>query len=336
MRIAILSTVYKTTPPKGYGGIERVVHILAEQLVKEGNEVILFATPGSHCSGKTIEIPAYDSSKAPSSIHSKSDIISEEPLYNTVSDFFKKERVDVIHDWSFQNLFVLRHPDKFPFIISTCIPPGPDYRRPNLVACSRAHAELCGKSTKYVYYGLDLDNWPFNLKKTEPFIHISKIARYKGQHIAIRAARKSGSRLVLAGNVADRMYYNLIIKPMLFLSPKIKYIGEIKGTNEYLQRASALIQTPRWFDAFPLVNLEAFASGTPVISLAAGGVPEQIVNGINGFLCNDADELANAMKNIGSVKPKDCRDYAEEHFSAKRMAKDYIELYKKALNGKNW
>ena len=336
MNIAIISLPYARTPPIGYGGIERVVHILVEQLVKEGHQVTMFATPGSYCSGKTIEVSGYDPSRAPSGVHKKADFLSEEPLYEAVQNYLKSHTVDVIHDWSFQNLFVLRHQGEFPSLISTCVPPSPRYRRPNLVACSKAHAALHTASTRYVYYGLDLDKWNFQYRKKDYFIHISKIAHYKAQHIAMLAARRIGARLKIAGNIEGARYYNLFFRPMLWFSPKISYIGEIQGTNRHLMEARALIQTPKWFDAFPLVVLESFASGTPVIGLAAGGVPEQIKDGVNGFLCHSVSDIADAMANINKIDPRACREYAETHFSAKRMAHDYIALYQQVMEGETW
>lgn len=335
MRIAIISTVYKKTPPDGYGGIERVVYTLTEEIIKMGHQVTLFATPGSYCSDKTIEISSYKPDLSPSGIRNKSHIISEEPLCEAMEDYFSKNPVDIIHDWSFQNLYVNKNPHNIPYIISICIPPPDNFNRKNLVACSKAHAKLCNTS-QYVYYGLPLNEWRFSYNKKEHFIHIAKIASYKGQHHAILAAMLSQSKLLLAGNIEEKLYFNTIIRPFLFFNSKIKYIGEIQGTSSHLIEAKALIQTPRWFDAFPLVVLESFASGTPVIGFAEGGVKEQIVHGINGFVCKDFYELSNAMKNINDISPKTCREYAEEHFSVTRMAKDYINLYIDAINGKVW
>lgn len=263
-------------------------------------------------------------------------MISEEPLYEAMRDYFQNNPVDVIHDWSLQNLFVLRHPEKIPFVISICIPPGQDYHRPNLVACSKAHAAFCGGSTRFVHYGLDMDKWNYSFSKKTHMIHIAKIARYKAQHIAIRAAQKTNKKLLLAGNIEDALYYYFLIKPLLLLSPNITYIGEISGTNQYLLEAAALVQTPGWFDAFPLVILEALASGTPVISLSQGGIPEQIVNGVNGFLCNTVDDLVSAMERIHEIKPQDCRAYAEEHFPLNKMATNYVELYHHVCDGISW
>jgi glycosyltransferase involved in cell wall biosynthesis len=336
MKIVVISTVFKKTPPDGYGGIERVVHLLVEELVRQGHDVTLFATPGSRCSGTIMEVPGYDPDQAPSGIRKKSDALSEEPLYEALQDYLGSHSIDVIHDWSFQNLFVLRHPERVPFVISTCIPPSPGYRRPNLVACSRAHAALCGQGSRHVYYGLDLDNWGFSLTKKDHFIHISKIAPYKGQHLAVLAARKGRRKLVLAGNIENRLYYYSMVKPLLWLSTGISHIGEISGTEGHLRDAAALIQTPRWFDAFPLVILESFASGTPVIAFPEGGIPEQIMPGVNGYLCSTVEELADAMENIGALQPKICREYAREHFSVQRMAKDYCALYEQVMQGEVW
>jgi len=336
MRIALVSVPYGRTPPIGYGGIERVVYTLAEQLVKMGHRITLFATPGSYCSGKTIEVGGYDPSKAPSGVHKKSGFLTEEPLYEAMRNHLKQHPVDVIHDWSFQNLFVLRHPKQYPFLISTCVPPAEGYKRPNLVACSKAHAGLYNQKTRHVHYGLDLNQWAWQDRKKDHFIHISKIARYKAQHVAVRAARRTGSLLDIAGNIEGTLYYYLFLKPLIGISRGVRYIGEIRGTNYHMKEAKALIQTPKWFDAFPLVVLEAFASGTPVIGLKAGGIAEQIIEGVNGFLCKGVDDMCRAMMRIDDLSPAACRHYAEKHFSADRMARDYIHLYEEAIDGKFW
>ncbi len=261
--------------------------------------------------------------------------VSEEPLYRAMDEWLTRNPVDVIHDWSFQNLYVQRHPENFPFLISTCIPPALGYMRNNLVACSQAHAKLCGGNTKHVYYGLNLQDYRFKTQKKEHFIHISKIAGYKAQHLAVFSALRAGKRLVVAGNIESHFYHNTVIRPLLLL-PGIQYIGEIQGTNRHLMDASALIQTPRWFDAYPLVILESFASGTPVIAFAEGGIPEQIVDGVNGFLCKSVRDLVHAMRNISEVSPERCREYAEEHHSSERMGRDYLLLYERVLNGESW
>ncbi len=336
MRILLVSTVYNSTPPIGYGGIQRVVHYLAEALVRLGHDVILMAPPRSRCSGRTVVVDAYDPERPWSAVRGEGDLLSEEPLYDAMRAFLDSERVDVVHDWSFQSLFVRRHPERAPFVVSTCIPPGAGFVRTNLVACSAAHAQLIGGSTRYVHYGLPLQEWPYRLHKTDPPIHIAKLARFKAQHLAIVAAVLARSPLVLAGNVESRRYYEAVIRPLLWAAPQVRYVGEIDGTVQHLQAARALVQTPRWFDCFPLVVLEALASGTPVIGFAEGGVPEQIVHGRTGFLCDGVFDLADALRRIGEIDPAACRADAESRFSDVVMAGRYVDLYERAIEGDRW
>lgn len=336
MRILVISTVYNSTPPVGYGGIQRVVSYLVEELVRQGHDVTMVAPPRSRCSGRTIEVAAYDPERPWQRIRRASDMLSEEPLFTSLDELTASESFDVVHDWSFQNYLPLRRPDRLPFVISTCIPPAPGYTRTNLVASSEAHARLCGGTTRHVHYGLPLADWKFTLKKDNEMVHIAKIARYKAQHLAILAARSSGRRLVLAGNVEEPLYYNAVVRTLTWLSPNVRYVGEIEGTREALYRAAALVQTPRWFDAFPLVVLDSLASATPVIALAEGGVPEQIIHGETGFLCHDLAELKEAFQRLPEIMPERCREDAEERFSVARMAHNYLELYQRAIDGERW
>jgi glycosyltransferase involved in cell wall biosynthesis len=336
MRIAMISTVYKRTPPSGYGGIERVVHTLTEELVRSGHEVTLFATPGSSCSGTTVAVPGYDPDGAPSGIRGQSDVISEEPLYAAMAEHITAARFDIVHDFSFQNLFVSRHPERVPFLISTCIPLPAGTRRPNLVACSAAHAGSIAPQTRFVRYGLDLERWPYSFVKQRHAVHIAKITPYKGQHEAAIAAVLARRELHLVGNIEHRLYHRAVLRPLVALLPGVSYKGEAPATSPILLPAAALIQTPKWFDAFPLVVLEALASGTPVISYGAGGVVEQIEHGVNGFLCNGPLRLAEMIGRVDEIRPATCREYAEEHFSVARMAREYGRLYESVRDGETW
>ena len=324
------------TPPVGYGGIERVVHSLGEALLRLGHEVTMFAIPGSRFSGKLVEVEAYHCAKTPGGATSPSRAVSEEPLYNRIVEHLRRHPTDVIHDWSFQNLFIRRHPDSAPCVVSACIPPAPGYRPPNLVACSQAHAKIFTPHARFVRYGLNLDEWEPCFQKSRHFVHLARVDRIKGQHLSMWAARKARARLILAGGVTDPAYYRLLLQPMSLITPTVSFLGEVQGSAGVLRDAAALVQAPRWFDAFPLVVLESFALGTPVISLARGGIAEQVVHGVNGFLCETTADLSHAMAHAGEIKPRDCRDYADEHFSVKRMAADYIAFYEDAIKGVRW
>ena len=336
MRIAVVSTVYKQTPPIGYGGIERVVSTYVEELVRRGHDVTLFATPGSHCSGLTVEIPEYDSSVAPTGINSQADHRSEEGLYRRMKAHLDQHPVDLIHDWSFDQLFVRRHPERFPFLVSSCIPLPQGHATPNLVLSSKVHAESAGVGLPYVHYGLDLSQWTPCYTKSDTLVHIAKIARYKAQHVAILAAFRAKAKLRIAGNVEDALYDRLAIRPLTRLLPGMKRIGELASTADELRQARALVQTPRWLDVFPLVSLEAMACGTPIVALNRGGLCEQIVPGENGFLADDLPSLVEAIRRLDEIEPRRCRAYAEDRFTVARMVTDYEQLMIRVRDGDRW
>lgn len=335
LRILMVSTIYNSTPPVGYGGIQRVVHWLVEALVRAGHHVTMMAPPRSHCSGRTVHVAAYDPARPWQAVRGAGDLMSEEPLYEAMREHLAHERYDVVHDWSFQSLYLQRHP-QMPHVISTSIPPGPGFARSNLVACSAAHAALVGGSTRHVHYGLPLADWPFSTIKTEPAIHIAKIARFKAQHLAILAAWRAGVPLTVAGNVEGQRYFDWAIRPLLAVAPRVRYVGELDGTRAALLPAAALVQTPRWFDCFPLVVLEALACATPVIALRAGGVPEQVHHGETGFLCDTVSDLADALRRLPEIDPAACRRDAEARFSDAVMAASYGALYRRAIDGERW
>jgi glycosyltransferase involved in cell wall biosynthesis len=336
MKIAVVSTVYKRTPPVGYGGIERVVHTYVEEMVRRGNEVVMFATPGSYCSGTTVEVSAYDPTSAPSGVTSKKSQLSEEPLYEAMRTYLDSHSVDIIHDWSLLQLYVRRHPERFPFLVSSCIPLSPSHATPNLVVSSKAHSNAVGGNPPFVRYGLDLQAWNPMYRKDNHLIHIAKIARYKGQHEAAWAAFRSRRELWLAGNVEDKLYFHGLVRPLAKLLPGIRLMGELTNTQGELRKARALVQTPKWLDVFPLIVLEALACGTPVITYAEGGVVEQIESGINGFLCQTREGLSEAMERIDEISPQTCRAFAEEHFTVARMAQEYETLLTQVLDGECW
>lgn len=337
MRIGVLSTVYHRTPPEGYGGISRVVHYLAEELVALGHDVTLFATPGSRTSGRLVEVKAYRPELERSGIYKRSQALSEEPVYEALAAYLERHPLDVIHDWTFQNLFVTRHPERVPFVVSLCVPGQfPGASQVNRVACSKALAEFFGGTTRYVVYGVPLGRYRFEERKKAHFVHLAKIARYKAQHEAILAARRVGARLFLVGNVEKKSYYYTRVRPLLALSPDVRFVGETKDPGAWMRDARALIQTPRFLDALPLATLESLASGTPVIAYDAGGVKEAVKTGITGFLAEDVDGLAAAMERIDEIDPRTCRDYAATYLSAERMARDYVALYERAAAGETW
>ncbi len=334
LRIGLISTVSVPTPPKGYGGIERVVHCLAEELVRQGHEVTLFARAGSSCSGQTIAVdpdgdqPEFTGGKA----H-----LNEEVLSDAVDAYTARHRVDVLHDWSLQNIFVNRHPERVPFVVSTCVPQNASYAQANVVAACAAHARtLKGGNVPHVGYGVDVNSLEWSPQGGDRLVHLAKIARYKGQHISILASALARMPLDIVGNVEGRRYARLIIKPMAAVLPNVRLLGETHEVERTLASSLALVMAPQWFETYPMVVIQALCAGTPVVTLRSGGLPEQVEDGVNGYLADSVTGLARAMREVRGISRKRCREFALERFDVRDMAMKYAELYRRSIEGERW
>lgn len=215
-----------------------------------------------------------------------------------------------------------------------------------------------------IHHGIDVKDYPFQNKGTYDYLFsIGRITPDKGQDKAIEIARKSGSRLILAGNVQnkakdraffkkikksidlvtdpgnlfnDRDYYKKVMKPILDSEKQIVYIGEVNNSQKKLwyQHARATLFPIQWGEPFGLVLIESMACGTPVIALNKGSVPEIVLHGKTGFVVDSIKEMVGAAKSIGRIKPSDCRRHVKNNFSIVSMAKKYSELYQWIMEGR--
>ena len=211
---------------------------------------------------------------------------------------------------------------------------------------------------KVIHHGIDVEDYPFksNPGKQDYLFSIGRITQDKGQDKAIEVAKKTGSRLILAGNVqnkpkdraffkqlkksidlvtdADKSsaasdYYEKVMKPILDSDKQIIYIGEIDSAQKKLwyQHARATLFPIQWGEPFGLVLIESMASGTPVVAFRKGSVPEIIIHGKTGFVVDSVDDMARAVKAIHIIDPGDCRRHVKDNFSIASMAEKYSELY---------
>lgn len=282
-------------PVKGYGGTERCVYWTAEALADIGHQVYLLAGRGSH-----------------------SDKASIIPLPRGKKDLnqFIPDDTDLIHlhgtpDW------VPRKP--FLVTIDGNGKPGERFLR-NTVFVSRDHARRHG-STQFVYNGLDPKEYVFRERKEDYFLFLSRVHRKeKGVEIAVSLAKRSGARLIIAGGRRFTFARN------------IRSVGDVWGEEkaELLAGARALLFPIQWDEPFGLVAIEALVSGTPVITTPRGAMPEIVTPDV-GFLCRDQGELLQAMQRVGEIDPQACRRKVLEHFTAEKMARGYLEYYKRIL-----
>lgn len=340
LRIAQIAPLYERVPPELYGGTERVVSYITEELVRRGHEVTLFASgdsvtrakldPGCERALRLLGKPELGASL-------QLAMLAE--VFGTARD-----RFDVIHShidyWSFPFARMTRMP-----MVSTMhgrldIPDlHPVYERfPEAALVSISDAQRAPLAqmnwVDTVYHGLPRDLLKFNPNRGKYLAFIGRISPEKRLDIAIEVALKAGVPLKIAAKVdyVDREYFAQVIKPMLD-SPLIEYIGEIgdKQKSEFLGGALGLAFTIDWPEPFGLAMIEALACGTPVIARPCGSVREVMKPGVTGFVASEVDDLVAAVGKLESISRERCRREFEERFSVEVMVAKYEAIYRRLI-----
>lgn len=184
-----------------------------------------------------------------------------------------------------------------------------------------------------VHHGIPLTDYTFSDTKDDYVAFLGRMAPCKGPHLAIEAAVLAGAHLKLAGEIQPvfRDYWDQHVLPRID-GTQIEYVGEadLATKNALLSRARALLFPIQWEEPFGLVMIEAMACGTPVLAFAGGAVEEVIRDGVNGWICRDAADMAAHLASL-DIRPAACREFVATHFSVARMTDQYLEVYKRAL-----
>lgn len=340
MRIAMVAPLMEAVPPALYGGTERVVSVLTEELVRRGHDVTLFASGDSQtrahlvaCSERALRLDpeAQD--------YVALTLIELDQVYECASEF------DVIHN----------HLDyyAFPFARRTSTPTvSTMHGRMNLAEVRRLNdrfPEQCRVSISddqrralpeanwiaTVYNGIDLSNYHFHPDPGDYLVFLGRISPEKRPDRAIEIARDVGMRLVIAAKVdeADVDYYEHAIAPMIAASPLVEYIGEAteEDKDKLLGGAYAYLFPIDWPEPFGLTMVEAMATGTPVIAYRDGSVPEIVVDGVTGFVCDTVTGMVQAVEQIRAIDRRACRAAVESRFSAAAMTAGYERVYQTVI-----
>lgn len=369
----------------GYGPIETVIYNIDKGLHKLGYRSIVACSGDSRVVGEqytTIE-------KSFSEYWSKNTHMQRENMHRHLVLSLKRAKkgdIDIIHmhdaimvQYIFKGVFkkgAFKSP--VPIVMTLHVPAeekGPFKRwNESLIPSSGAYfvpiSEYQRKqhnglvnAQKVIYHGIDVEDYPFesNSGKQDYLFSIGRITQDKGQDKAIEVAKKTGSRLILAGNVQNKEkdraffkrlkksidlvtdagkpfagsdYYEKVMKPILESDKQIIYIGEVDSTQKKLwyRHARATLFSIQWGEPFGLVLIESMACGTPVLAFNKGSVPEIVIHGKTGFVVDSIDEMTEAVRAIHLINPSDCRSHVKDNFSIASMAGKYSELYQRIVD----
>jgi len=336
MKIAQVAPLYESVPPALYGGTERVVSYLTEELVRRGHDVTLFASGDSRTSARLV--PA-----SPRAL--RLDPSCRDPLPGHLllleRVFAEAHRFDVIHFHVDYLHFPLSRRLSVPQVTTLHgrldLPDLPslyrEYSDMPLVSISRSQrAPLPNASwRRTVHHGLPEDLYGYRRGSGGYLAFLGRISPEKRVDRAIEIARRAGRRLRIAAKVdrADADYFAREIEPLLS-DPHVSYLGEIgqEAKNEFLGDAAALVFPIDWPEPFGLVMIEALACGTPVIAYRGGSVEEVVEPGRTGYIVSNLNEAVEAVHRIDRLDRSECRNAFEHRFTAGRMAQEYESVYR--------
>ena len=336
MHIAQIAPVTEAVPPKLYGGTERVVSWLTEELITLGHEVTLFASGDSVTSARLDaswprSLRLDGSVRDPNALH----MMMLERVYQRAADF------DFLHFHLDYYPFSLFSRQPIPFVttlhgrldLPEHQPVFDTFSTIPVVSISNAQRRPLPQANwvRTVHHGLPQDLLQPKSVKPSYFAFLGRIAPEKGVDRAIRIAQHCGMPLKVAAKVdnVDREYFEEQILPMI-KSAKVDYIGEINDSqkSEFLSGAVALLVPIDWPEPFGLVMIEAMACGTPVIAFNRGSAPEVIEDGLTGFIVEDINGAIGAVDRLSLLSRERIRRRFEQRFTARRMAQDYLSVYR--------
>lgn len=339
MKIAIIAPLAERCPPALYGGTERVVSYLTEELVEQGHDVTLFASGDSITAADLV--PCCDTA-----LRLTPEVVDAFPYHmimlNEVARRWRE--FDVLHF----NIELMHAPVVAPFMQRTLTTLHGRLDMPDLYPFYRAFPDLPLVSISNaqrrpmppvnwagtVLHGLPKDLLTFNPGSKSGYLaFLGRISPEKRPDRAIEIAARLGMPLKIAAKVdrADRDYWHAVIDPMIKAHRNVEYIGEIAEHQkaEFLGNASALLFPIDWPEPFGLVMIEAMACGTPTVAFRSGSVPEVIDDGVTGFVVDSIDQAVIATERARRLDRAKVRATFEKRFTADRMARDYVALYER-------
>lgn len=335
LRLAVLAPIAWPTPPPGYGPWEQIAFNIADGMRRRGLDVTLFATGNSQFDGHLSSVIPIG--------------INEDPALNNdvfsavhIGELFRRaQEFDLIHnnfDWK-PMTYALG--SKTPPLLTTIH----GFSSPQILAayyacawrsfyCSISNADR-DPGLGYLgttYNGIDPKEFTFNDKAGDYLVFLGRFHPEKGTHLAIEIAKRAGVRLKIAAIPHDEAYFRTHVEPNID-GDQIIYLGPVQrdARNELLSNALGLVHMTTRPERFGLTMIEAMACGTPVLGANMGSVPEIVIDGVTGFVCDTVEEAAQKVPQLATLDRRNCRAHVEETFTVDRMVDRYIEAYALAV-----
>jgi glycosyltransferase involved in cell wall biosynthesis len=342
MKVAQIAPLYESVPPKLYGGTERVVSYLTDELVCQGHEVTLYASADSVTLAELR--PMCDQALRLQGSHIVDPLAGHIRMLEMVAQ--EASEFDVVHFHIDYLHFPITRRQSVPSLTTLHgrldIPEIQalfrEFPEMNLVSISDAQREpmMWANWVGTVHHGLPEDLYPPSYNAGKYLAFIGRISPEKRVDRAIEVAKQVGLPLKIAAKLdaADKDYFESEIQGLLD-HPLIEYIGEIGEHEkaEFLGNAMALVFLIDWQEPFGLVLTEAMACGTPVIAYGMGSVPEVIDDGITGYIVDSVEAAAKAVRQLDALDRRTIRQVFEKRFSVRRMCQDYVDIYQRLRNG---
>ncbi len=336
MRLAVLSAIAWPAPPAGYGPWEQIAYNTAEGMRRRGHDVTLFATGNSRFDGKVVSVIPVGLNEDPALDGEVCGALHVAQLMRRAAEF------DLIHnhfDWK-----------PLTYALATNAPPLlttiHGFSSPHILAAYYACAHRSFFSSisdadrdpglSYLgtaYNGIDASAFSFTQRPGEYLVFLGRFHPEKGTHLAIEIAKRAGIRLKIAAIAQDEEYFKTQIAPHID-GDRVQFLGAVEreARNELLSNALALVHMTTRPERFGLTLIEAMACGTPVLGARMGSIPEIVVDGVTGFLCDGVDDAVAHVPQIAALDRRACRTRVEAEFTIDRMIDRYSDAYERALS----
>src|SRR5881398_3210406 len=339
MRIAKVAPLYESVPPKNYGGTERIVSYLTEELVHQGHDVTLFASGDSVTKARLV---AVSRRSLRMNKHCTDQMAHHVLMLEQVSQH--AHEFDVVHFHIDYLHFPLSRRAAIPHVttlhgrldLPDLVPLYEQFRDMPVLSISNAQRQPLPWANwqATIYHGLPKEFFAFQPNQGGYLAFLGRVSPEKRVDRAIEIAKRVSMPLKIAAKVdrVDRRYFKRDIEPLLTQS-HVEWVGEISDQqkNEFLGNAYALLFPVDWPEPFGLVMIEAMACGTPIIAYNRGSVPEIVENGLTGFVVENENGAVAAVNHLPKLSRACCREVFEKRFTASRMANDYADLYERIM-----